>query len=137
MISPNIYQFFQEILTKCYQFVGNYLTRKNRKEQEYQNTETSCGLCVAPINLKWWENSCILVADNFSSPVITLCHTMKLYNADTVPVGLLNSKHAKITQQQLRKNIKRSLFSGRVKFLLWQLQATGMQKWNILSQNTE
>lgn len=62
---------------------------------------------------------------------------MKLYNADTVPVGLLNGKHAKITQQQLRKNIKRSLFSGRVKLLLWQLQATGMQKKNILSQNTE
>lgn len=61
---------------------------------------------------------------------------MKLYNADTAPVGLLNGKHEKITQRQLRKNLKRSLFSGRVKFLLWQLQATGMQKKNILSQNT-
>lgn len=29
------------------------------------------------------------------------------------------------------------MFRDRVKFLLWQLQATGMQKKNILSQNTE
>lgn len=41
--------------------------------------------------------------DNFPSPNITPCHAMRLYNADTVPVGLLNGKHAKITQQQLRK----------------------------------
>lgn len=43
----------------------------------------------------------------------------------------------KSLSNSLEKNIKRSLFRDRVKFLLWQLQATGMQKKNILSQNTE
>lgn len=82
--------------------MGKNLNRQNRGKKTYHHIKTFWLTIIIQVTEMVWKQLYSLI-DNFSSPDITLCHAMKLYNADTVPVGLLNGKHAKITQQQLRK----------------------------------